>query len=220
MHGANARIDEGGEMAHPERLRFRTAGAADAIAVAALHAESWRRHYRGAYSDSFLDGDVVADREMIWTERLRTADGGSYTVLAEADAGIVGFAHAVFDSDPTWGALVDNLHVRQQHKRRGVGSELLALIAQAAIEREKPLYLWVLEQNFDARAFYEARSAVRVERALVSAPGGVKSRLNRTPSKLRYAWSDPTVVLTYRSPIAGDANMSGAIVEGSGLSSD
>ena len=187
-------------MAHPERLRFRTAGAADAIAIAALHAESWRRHYRGAYSDSFLDGDVVADREMIWRQRLRTADGGSYTVLAEVDAGIIGFAHLVFDSDPTWGALVDNLHVRQRHKRQGVGSELIALVAQAAIERETPLYLWVLEQNLHARAFYEARGAARVERALVLAPGGEKSRLNQTPSKLRYAWSDPTLLLTYRSP--------------------
>ena len=185
-------------MAHLERLRFRTAGPEDAIAVAALHAESWRRHYRGAYSASFLDGDVVADREMVWTQRLRTAGGGSYTVLSEGDADIVGFAHAVFDSDPTWGTLLDNLHVSQPHKRQGVGSELLALIAQAAIDRETPLYLWVLEQNVHARAFYEARGAVRVERALVSAPGGVKSRLNQTPSKLRYAWSDPTVPLAHR----------------------
>lgn len=181
-----------------ERLRFRSAGAADAIAIAALHAESWRRHYRGAYSDSFLDGNVVDDRETVWTERLRTDDGGSHTVLAEDDAGIVGFAHGVFDSDPTWGALLDNLHVRQRHKRQGVGSELLALIAQAVSERETPLYLWVLEQNVHARAFYEARRAARIERAHVSAPGGVASRLSGTPSKLRYAWSDATVLLAYR----------------------
>jgi GNAT superfamily N-acetyltransferase len=190
----------GGFMAYVERLRFRPAGAADAIVIAALHADSWRGHYRGAYSDSFLDGDVAVDRETVWTERLRTADGGSHTVLAEDDVGIVGFAHVVFDSDPTWGALLDNLHVAQRRTRRGVGSELLALIAQAAIERSTPLYLWVLEQNLHAQAFYEARGAVRVERARVSAPGGVTSRLNGTPGKLRYAWSDPTVLFAYRFP--------------------
>jgi hypothetical protein len=37
--------------------------------------------------------------------------------------------------------------------------------------------------------------AVRVQKADVSAPGGVTSRLNGTPTKLRYAWRDPTVLL-------------------------
>ncbi|MEU4563183.1 hypothetical protein AB0F72_32800 [Actinoplanes sp. NPDC023936] len=50
--------------------RFRFAEAADAAGIAALHADSWRRHYRGAYSDSFLDGDVIADRHAVWSARL------------------------------------------------------------------------------------------------------------------------------------------------------
>ena len=33
-------------MAHLEEPQFRLAGAADAEAVANLHADSWRRHYR------------------------------------------------------------------------------------------------------------------------------------------------------------------------------
>lgn len=44
-----------------ESIRFRLAVPDDAEAVAMLHATSWRRHYRGAYSDAFLDGDVVAE---------------------------------------------------------------------------------------------------------------------------------------------------------------
>jgi ribosomal protein S18 acetylase RimI-like enzyme len=200
MRGANARNDEGGFMVYLKQLRFRPAGAADAAAIAALHADSWGRHYRGAYSASFLDGDVLDDRETVWSARLGDPDGRTDTVLAEDDSGLVGFAHVVFKADATWGALLDNLHVRQTQKRQGVGSELLALIAQAVIERETPLYLWVLEQNVHAQAFYEARGAVRVERAVVSAPGGVASRLNGSPIKLRYAWSDPTVVLAHCSP--------------------
>jgi GNAT superfamily N-acetyltransferase len=187
-------------MPNVEQLRFRSAGAADVIAIATLHADSWRRHYRDAYSDSFLDGDVVTDRETVWAERLHTADSGSHTVLAEDDVGVVGFAHVVFDSDPTWGALLDNLHVAPLHKRRGVGSELLALIALGVSKRETPLYLWVLEQNLQARAFYQARGAVHVEQARVSAPGGVANRLNGTPSKLRYFWADPSVLLAHRFP--------------------
>jgi hypothetical protein len=40
----------------------RAASAHDLDAIATLHADSWRRHYREAYRDEFLDVDVVADR--------------------------------------------------------------------------------------------------------------------------------------------------------------
>jgi GNAT superfamily N-acetyltransferase len=130
-------------IAHLEEPRFRLAGPADAEAVANLHADSWRRHYRGAYSDAFLDGDVVADRLAVWTDRLREPNPRRCTILAE-DGSLVGFAHTVFHDDPTWGALLDNMHVGDGYKRRGIGSRLLALTAQAVTERPERtgLYLW------------------------------------------------------------------------------
>src|SRR5436853_6118249 len=135
--------------AHPKDVpmapQFRFAGPADAAAVAALHADSWRRHYRGAYSDAFLDGDVVDDRLAVWTERLRSADPHRCTILAE-DGGLIGFANTFLDSDPEWGALLDNLHVAAGHRRGGIGSRLLALTGEAVAERRpgSGLYLWVL----------------------------------------------------------------------------
>jgi ribosomal protein S18 acetylase RimI-like enzyme len=177
-------------------LRFRVAGPADAPAVAALHAESWRRHYRGAYSDDFLDGDVVADRVAVWTDRLLEPDPRRCTILAESDR-LAGFANTFFDDDPAWGALLDNLHVADGHRRRGIASHLLALTAGALVERggRSGLYLWVLEQNAEAQAFYEARGAERVERAPVSPPGGIASRVAAgSPAKRRYAWADPGVL--------------------------
>jgi GNAT superfamily N-acetyltransferase len=171
---------------------FRVAGRSDAGAVAALHAESWRRHYRGAYSDAFLDGDVFADRLAVWTDRLARGDRGSCTILAEDGSGLTGFAHAVFDEHPTWGALLDNIHVAHSHRRRGIGSGLLARIAEAVAGRHPRtgLYLWVLEQNLDAQAFYQAHGAKRLERAPVDPPAGVPCRLTGSPYKLRYAWDD------------------------------
>jgi GNAT superfamily N-acetyltransferase len=164
--------------------------------VAALHADSWRRHYRGVYSDAFLDGDVLDDRRAEWGRRLRQPDDRTRTLLLEdRDGELVGFAHVVFDADPTWGALLDNLHVRFAHKRRGLGSELLSAIAQVVVDRGTGLYLWVLEQNVAAQAFYEARGARGVERALTTPPGGVASRLHGSPAKLRYVWSDPAVLV-------------------------
>ncbi len=182
-------------MTLPNTLRFRRASSSDASAIAALHADSWRRHYRGAYSDAFLDGDVLVDRVAVWGQRLRGAGSGCHTVVGEADGEVIGFAHTALDDHPRWGALLDNLHVAFEYQRQGVGSCLLALTARAVVSRGTGLHLWVLEQNNAAQAFYESLGAKRIERALVSPPGGVASRLNGSPAKLRYAWRDPAPLL-------------------------
>jgi ribosomal protein S18 acetylase RimI-like enzyme len=138
---------------------------------------------------------VLADRLAVWTERLREPDPRRFTILAE-DGGLIGFANTYFDDDPTWGALLDNLHVADTHKRRGVGSHLLAMTAKAVGERPEGtgLYLWVLEQNVEAQAFYDASGGTCVEREPATPPGGIASRLAGSPLKLRYSWRDPTVL--------------------------
>jgi predicted N-acetyltransferase YhbS len=130
-------------------MKYRSAGARDVDAVAGLHAESWRRNYRGAYSDAFLDGDVLADRLAVWTDRLTRQREERRTIVAEQDGVVIGFAHAVLDDDVTWGALLDNLHVAHTQKRRGVGRRLMAETAAAVLEQTPSarVYLWVLEQN-------------------------------------------------------------------------
>jgi len=173
-------------------VRFRRAGAGDAQAIGALHADSWRRYYRGAYSDAFLDGDVLTDRVSVWTQRLSAGEEQRATIVAEK-GGLIGFAHVVFDEDPTWGALLDNLHVADGHKRGGIGSQLMRLSAQAVAasaeqQRKQRMYLWVLEQNLTGQAFYAALGGSSVERAAVTPPGGVAGRLAGAPAKLRYAW--------------------------------
>jgi GNAT superfamily N-acetyltransferase len=178
-------------------LQLRPAGVADAERVARLHADSWRRHYRGVYSDAFLDGDVESDRRAVWDQRLQAQDGSAATIVAEDDGSLLGFVHVVFDEDPTWGALVDNIHVVFDRKRRGVGTRLMARAADAVIERSPTsgLYLWVNRQNTDAQAFYEARGGRCSEQAPSVAPGGDATRLNGSPLKLRYVWPNPAMLL-------------------------
>jgi ribosomal protein S18 acetylase RimI-like enzyme len=187
-------MDEG-STGGPPGLRLRVARRSDAAAIAALHADSWRRHYRGAYSDSFLDGDVHADRLAVWTEHLQSSDSQGHTIVAEDGSGLIGFAHTVFDDDAIWGALLDNLHVAHAQTRRGVGRQLMRMTARAVIERGTGLYLWVLEQNVDGQKFYEALGARRVQEAPVVPPGGVSGRLRGSPTKLRYAWANPAILL-------------------------
>ena len=183
--------------AAPAGLTYRAARRGDAEAIAGLHADSWRRHYRGAYLDSYLDGDVVTDRLAVWRERITRPDAGFRTIVAERDGTFAGFAHTNLDDDPTWGALLDNLHVSYDMKRQGIGSRLLALSARAVLDAapSSGLWLWVLEQNAAARAFYEARGGRCVEHRLAGAPGGDVTTLNGQPVGLRMAWPDPSRLL-------------------------
>jgi GNAT superfamily N-acetyltransferase len=179
-------------------LRFRAAGPGDARAITALHADSWQRHYRGAFSDAFLDNDVAGYLLPLWTERLASPDPQACTILAEIDCAVVGLAHTLLGEHRAWGAFLDNLHVAHGLKRQGIGTRLLTLTGQEVMDRSPSsgLYLWVLEQNSDARAFYAARGGACVERAETPPPGGDPARLNGKPMGLRYAWRDPSKLLS------------------------
>jgi GNAT superfamily N-acetyltransferase len=173
-------------------LRFRAARPDDAPAVAMLHTDSWQRHYRGAYSDKFLDDEAPEFLARIWTERLSSPPSQACTILAESEGVLVGLAHTMLDDDPTWGALIDNLHVRYGVKRQGIGRRLLALTAQTVHRRSSSwnFYLWVLEQNTAAQAFYSAQGGGSVGRHAVSPPEGDPGRINGTPYGLRIAWRE------------------------------
>lgn len=178
-------------------MELRHATMRDIDSIAALHADSWRRNYRGAYSDAFLDGDVLADRLAVWTDRLLGPDrqASQCTIVAEREGAVVGFAHTILEHDPRWGALLDNLHVVHDLKGHGIGTRLMAATAQAVIERtpSSGLYLWVLEGNIAAQAFYEAREGMCVGRKSSDPPGG------GTVTALRYVWPDPSVLLGRKS---------------------
>ena len=180
-------------------VEIRLTEAADARVIAKLHADSWRRHYRGAYSDRYLDGDLDADRLAVWTERLNSP-GSSFTLLAEHRHHPVGFAHVILDADSTWGALVDNLHVARAVQRSGVGTLLLDRVARIVIEHRPSsgIYLWVLEPNELGQAFYRARGGTLRDRELAAPPGGDPRNLDGTPRKIRVAWPDPVSLLLSR----------------------
>src|SRR6266700_3075861 len=126
-------------------MPYRHATVRDASAIAELHADSWRRNYRGAYLDSYLDGDVGTDRLAVWTERLSRSDADRLTLVADEDGIVVGFVHTILDEHPTWGAYLENLHVAHDRKRGGIGKALVITTARELTERRATsgLYLWV-----------------------------------------------------------------------------
>jgi hypothetical protein len=180
-----------------DELRFQAARLGDADAIAALHADSWRRHYRGAFTDDFLDGDVDSVLRDRWRARFATKDPRTRTILAWQDGQLVGLAHTELGADPMWGALLDNLHVAYGMKRQGVGRRLVALTARAVMDATpgSALHLWVLEQNAAARSFYAALGGETVDSHVAGAPGGDPARLNGSPVAWRIVWRDPALLL-------------------------
>jgi len=107
------------------RLHCRAAVRADAERIAFLHADSWKRTYRGSYRDRFLDGDVVTNRLEVWCSRLAHEREDQFVYVAEMDSKLLGFVCAFGNEDRIWGSLIDNLHVSHECQRTGLGTSLM-----------------------------------------------------------------------------------------------
>ena len=156
--------------------------------IAALHAQSWRDHYRGVYSDAFLDGEAIADRFEVWGERLTRQSPDRFTAVAEFDRAVVGFAHVILDEHPLRGAVLQNLHIKTTRQRKGVGSRLVEESARTLLQRRAAsgLHVWVREANTAAIAFYRALGGAPVDRTL----GGPFADGSRA-AVLCLLWPDP-----------------------------
>jgi ribosomal protein S18 acetylase RimI-like enzyme len=153
---------------------LRLARRSDAKAVAALHAASWQRAYRGILSDAYLDRGVLEDREAVWEERFEQPSPLQHVIVTDDGGLLLGFACVYLNEDPIWGSLLDNIHVDQRAQRRGLGSQLLREVAGLCVSSAagRGLYLSVLENNTAAQQFYYAHGAENVGTESWDAPDG------------------------------------------------
>jgi ribosomal protein S18 acetylase RimI-like enzyme len=178
-------------------LTFREATRSDVPAVAQIHAESWRRSYRGMYRDDFLDGGILDERKGVWAERLaNNPDQRRYVLLAEAGEALVGFICAYGDEHPRLGSLIDNLHVAYDHQRNGIGRELMRRAGNWLAERYpgSGVYLGVLERNERAIRFYEALGGHR------EGPVDATSADGSIVSSYHMCWDSPATLLAGCEP--------------------
>ena len=170
--------------------QLRAATASDAEALAALHAGSWQRSYRGMMSDAFLDGGALDNRRRVWHERLTTPDADRLVTVADDGARIVGFICVFARADAGWGAYIDNLHVVHDWQGRGLGRALMRSAAEWVCRKQPGagVYLYVMEANATARAFYDRLGARNVQTVALADPGG-----GHAPN-CRYVWPDAGVL--------------------------
>lgn len=172
-------------------MHFRDASAADAPLVAAMHVESWRRAYAHILDPAWLGGPIKAERLALWTARLTSPSPDRRVILAERDGAPLGFVCVAGGDDPRWGTLVDNLHALPAARGTGIGSALLALAAQWALDGwpGAGVYLWCYAENHAARGFYAHRGGVEVEDVEKAGPDG------RAYPEKRIHWADPAALL-------------------------
>ncbi|RAJ11343.1 GNAT family N-acetyltransferase [Arenibacter echinorum] len=146
-------------------LTYRQAKASDYLEIAKLHVKNWQQHYRGDFSDHFLDVEAELEREEVWKDRLSNPSPNQVVLVAEKDGEICGFACAFLEDDAEHGTLLDNLHVLATVKGKGIGRHLMGMVAQEALKKKPKgkLYLWVLKNNTSAMAFYERLGGVNFE---------------------------------------------------------
>ena len=169
---------------------IRQARADDAERIARFHTESWQRTYRGMMSDAFLDGAALENRLQVWRERLAAPADNQHVCVAEDASGLIGFICAYSAHDPVWGSYIDNLHVAYRVHGHGVGRALMRETAEwlHQAQPDAGVWLWVMEANAGARAFYERLGASNAGTSELPDPGG-----GHAPN-CRYVWASPTAL--------------------------
>ncbi len=168
-------------------MNIRNAEHSDADAIALIHAESWRSSYRGILSNELLDRAVWDERRSFWQKRMREPGTEKRLILLACEKEeVLGFLCLYLDADPRWGALLDNLHIVPGMRGRGFGKMLMSRSAAWVLQQRPGLgmYLWVYEQNFEAREFYEKLGGLQEETLLKRTVDG-----KQVPA-LRYVWRD------------------------------
>lgn len=159
-HGAHLRtvklLRETGE---PHPMKIRRASEDDAAELARVHVDSWRAAYRGLVPDAILERFEYRWREERFRESLST--GAEETYLVCVDQQVVGFLTLGAARDPDLDASrmgeVWGIYVSPGFWRQGIGRTLALYADQMLVSSGyEGAVLWVLEDNVQARRFYEA----------------------------------------------------------------
>ena len=171
-------------------INLRPAEFPDHIAIAKLHAESWRLNYRGIYTNSFLDNEVEQNRSDTWRKRLESPVPNQYVTVAMINETLAGFSCILLNEDPVFGSLLDNLHVSPDLQNSGIGKLLMNDCVKTILDKalDNKMYLWVYEANKNARAFYERLAGSCLE---------ITEKINEDGTRsgtCRYYWNDVSVI--------------------------
>jgi GNAT superfamily N-acetyltransferase len=172
-------------------IELRDAQFEDYPSIAKLHADNWKRHYRGIYTAEFLDKEVDNNRLNLWYNRLKEPTSNQQIIIAVLDERIVGLSGFYLAEDSVFGSYLDNLHVAHSIQGFGIGKRLLRETAKRILDKadSQKMYLWVFKLNEDARRVYDRLGGENFETAEKQIEDGSKAQV------CRYVWQDVSILL-------------------------
>ena len=124
----------------------------DRKAISRIYEESWKYAYSGIIPQEYLES-IPEGR---WADRLDTPGWNTMVCIDEGIfIGTSSFCKSRFDSYPDSGEII-SIYFLPDYMKKGFGSKLLAAVLDRLKEQGyDDVFLWVLEENTQARRFYE-----------------------------------------------------------------
>jgi GNAT superfamily N-acetyltransferase len=146
-----------------EQIDIRPASPADAAGIAHVHTRSWQGAYSHVFSAEALRGLDERETQRVedWRGWLSAEQDRRSTFVAAAGDNVVGFVHGApardDDLDPSHVVELLMIYVLPEAWGRGIGRGLMrAFVDWGSYAGFAEAALWVLEDNPQARRFYEA----------------------------------------------------------------
>ena len=180
-------------------MLIRKAGEADLSGAAQVLVDTWKSTYRGIVPDEFLDSLSYSDAEARLRRRLEhiAVCGGDRMYVAESnDERIVGCAAggASRSNQAPLSAEVKSVYVLPSYQRQGLGKRLIhALVTDLARDQFPSVIICVLEENENARRFYEAIGGQLIGRGPITIGDG-------NLEEVTYFWPDICCLVARTDP--------------------
>lgn len=141
----------------------------DKLAISKVYEESWKYAYRGIVPQDYLESIPEGQ----WASNIEQADRKNL-VMFEDDKmiGTSSFGKSRVEEMNGFGEII-SLYFLPDYMRKGYGRLLLqAVVGELKKMGFDKVFLWVLEENRNARYFYEKCGFTQTERCLFSDIGG------------------------------------------------
>ncbi|MBU6953533.1 GNAT family N-acetyltransferase [Hahella sp. HN01] len=140
-------------------MRIRPATVEDAPTIAVIHVAAWREAYRGLMSSEFLASLSVEKRTQQWTAAL-AQDSPILRLVIEHEGCVAGFCSSGAFRDEQLareeGVELYSINIDPNYWRHGLGKGLIEYVSDYYLQKKaKAIYLWVLNGNQRAMAFYK-----------------------------------------------------------------
>jgi len=141
----------------------------DRLAISNVYEESWKYAYKGIVPQDYLDCIPKGQ----WASHIEQADRKNLVMLRDGIIiGTSGFGKSRIEEMNGFGEII-SLYFLPEYMGKGYGRLLL----QSAVSELRKMgfdkvFLWVLEENQNARYFYEKCGFVQTKRYLFSEIGG------------------------------------------------